>query len=421
MRPGERIRQLRIHKNMTQGELVEGVCSITYLSRIENGQTSPSKSFLIAVANKLGIDPEDLTDGDRKSRLKRISQIIQQYRKNREICEEDEYFLRISSLETYSHEVYLQIYATLISLYLDKNKMKEANSIYDLSIKFIPETTSDEESIDFYYYYVSCGNLYYYKQDYIKSNELYEKAENFVKEIEGLELGKLYYNISLVKQKLIIDQNISLYYSKKAYEIFSECGQDIDITKVLITQAVQYNLAKKYSKSVDCLQIANQRIKENPNEHLQAMVEYNFGRVYQEQGEYDKAIIHYERCIELRDSMSLEREKIHSYQRLVQIYHNLKDWIKVNEFLEEAIRIAKEHELTYSYIQFHMMKATIYKDRFDEAKYEKETQRIIDLAIETNQIRLAKEMASNLGDHFVEKRAYKKAAEYYKLSLAYEV
>lgn len=420
MRVGERIRQLRIHKNMTQGELVDGICSVTYLSRIENGQINPSKSFLIAVADKLGIDSNDLMDGNRTSHLKRISQIVDLYRKNKEISEEDEYFLRISSLETYSHEVYLKIYATLISFYLEQNKMKEATSIYDLSTKFVPDMTPEDKSVDFYYYYVSCGNLYYYKQDYIKSNQVYEQAEQFIDQIDEMELGKLYYNISLVKQKLISDQHVSLYYSQKAYEIFMKYGQDIDVTKVLITQAVQYNLVKKYDKSLDCLQTAYQMVQAKPNENFLAMIEYNFGRVYQEQAEYDKAIIHYESCIQLREKMSLEREKIYAYQRLVQIYIQLKDWIKVDEYLEEAIRIAKEHDLIYSYIEFHMIKASICKVRFDEIKYEKETQKMVELAIESNQLNLAKEMASNLGNHFFEKKAYKKAADYYKMALTYE-
>lgn len=420
MRVGERIRQLRIHKDMTQSELVDGICSITYLSRIENGQIKPSNSFLIAVADKLGIDPEDLMDGDRNSHLKRIDQIVDSYRIKREICEEDEYFLRISSLETYSREVYLKIYATLISFYIEQNKIKEATSIYDLSAKFIPDTILEESGVDFYYYYMSCGNLYYYKQDYIKSNQFYEKAEQFIDQIDQLGLGKLYYNISLVKQKLITDQNISLYYSQKAYEIFMERGQDIDVIKVLITQAVQYNLVKKYDKSLDCLQTAYQMVKANPNENFLAMIEYNFGRVYQEQEAYDKAIYHYESCLRLRDKMSLEREKIYAYQRLVQVYIKIKDWIKVDKYLEEALRIAKEHDLIYSYIEFHMIKASIYKIRFDEIKYEKETQKMVELAIESNQLNLAKEMASNLGNHFYDKKAYKKAADYYKIALTCE-
>ncbi|CAI8963089.1 hypothetical protein KOY_03396 [Bacillus cereus VDM021] len=34
MQIGERIRQIRIHKGLTQGEFLSGICSVAYLSRI---------------------------------------------------------------------------------------------------------------------------------------------------------------------------------------------------------------------------------------------------------------------------------------------------------------------------------------------------------------------------------------------------
>ncbi|HDR7964592.1 TPA: helix-turn-helix transcriptional regulator, partial [Bacillus wiedmannii] len=64
MNIGERIRQIRIHKEFTQGELVSEICSITYLSRIENGQIKPSVSFLEKVAKKMEVDYNFLVDED---------------------------------------------------------------------------------------------------------------------------------------------------------------------------------------------------------------------------------------------------------------------------------------------------------------------------------------------------------------------
>ncbi|MEC5267402.1 helix-turn-helix transcriptional regulator, partial [Bacillus mycoides] len=52
MEIGERIRQVRMHKGLTQGELVSEICSVTYLSRIESGKIKPSSSFLKQVSKK---------------------------------------------------------------------------------------------------------------------------------------------------------------------------------------------------------------------------------------------------------------------------------------------------------------------------------------------------------------------------------
>ncbi|MCU4788208.1 helix-turn-helix domain-containing protein, partial [Bacillus cereus] len=55
MEIGERIRHVRMQKGLTQGELVSGICSITYLSRIESGKITPSSSFIQKVSKKLEV------------------------------------------------------------------------------------------------------------------------------------------------------------------------------------------------------------------------------------------------------------------------------------------------------------------------------------------------------------------------------
>ena len=45
MEIGERIRQIRIHKGLTQTDLIKGICSNTYISKIESGKSKPSYSF----------------------------------------------------------------------------------------------------------------------------------------------------------------------------------------------------------------------------------------------------------------------------------------------------------------------------------------------------------------------------------------
>lgn len=81
MEIGERIRQVRMHKGLTQGELVSGVCSITYLSRIESGKIKPSSSFLIKVSKKLGVNCDFLIDDNHEEIKFTILEICDKYKK----------------------------------------------------------------------------------------------------------------------------------------------------------------------------------------------------------------------------------------------------------------------------------------------------------------------------------------------------
>lgn len=55
---GDRIKILRTFNNMTQDELVNGIASVAYLSKVENGRSKPSEQFLSKIANKLKIETE---------------------------------------------------------------------------------------------------------------------------------------------------------------------------------------------------------------------------------------------------------------------------------------------------------------------------------------------------------------------------
>ncbi|WP_432664720.1 helix-turn-helix domain-containing protein [Wukongibacter baidiensis] len=57
---GPYIKELREKNNMTKSQLAEGICSVSYITRIENGERCPTSVILRQIANKLGITTEYL-------------------------------------------------------------------------------------------------------------------------------------------------------------------------------------------------------------------------------------------------------------------------------------------------------------------------------------------------------------------------
>lgn len=420
MHIGEKIRQIRLMKKMKQSELVEGICSIAYLSRIENGKSKPSAPFMRAICQKLGIMPEDLSDDQPHKKKQRITAIINDYQKNRVLNETDEYLLRLSLFESHLLDTSINLYTILIRHYLADNKITEAQQIYEMSLKSIPDEVPPDLSVEFFYYYLNCGNIFFATQDYIKATDYYERAERLSQRVGDQDLAILYYNLSLVKQHLSQDKTICLHYSNKSYEIHKKLGNEVDMAKVLITQATQYNLNQKYNQAIQCLDQALEIVLKTENTNLLGMVEYNYGRAYQSQGEIDKAIKHYETCLHLRNKIGAEQPKVHTYRELILIYMDQKDLAKAEQYLNEGLRIAEKYQQWYHYIEFYMFKTMLYKTHFNDSLYEKETQKLIKLAVERNQLNLAKKMAHGLGRHYYEKNAYKKAADYYDMALRFE-
>ncbi|PWK07023.1 helix-turn-helix domain-containing protein [Tumebacillus permanentifrigoris] len=60
---GQRVKELRLEKNMTQGELAEGIVTPSMISQIENGVSLPSYRTVAHIATRLGTTVDDLYQG----------------------------------------------------------------------------------------------------------------------------------------------------------------------------------------------------------------------------------------------------------------------------------------------------------------------------------------------------------------------
>lgn len=60
---GRRVRRIRTEQGLSQREVAEPAISAAYLSLIESGQRHPSDEILEHVADRLGVDPEELLTG----------------------------------------------------------------------------------------------------------------------------------------------------------------------------------------------------------------------------------------------------------------------------------------------------------------------------------------------------------------------
>ncbi|MEI5907544.1 helix-turn-helix transcriptional regulator [Bacillus spongiae] len=423
MEVGERIRQLRIHKRLTQKNLVKDICSITYLSRIENGQINPSATFLNKISNRLGVDLEDLYYANPSNIEKRILEIIHHYKEKEELIEDDLSYLHIQILEMHPTEVYLKIFGVLLRFYTKSLNVEEAKTVYHLSNKLIPDNVDNLYKEDYYYYYLACGNLFYSLQDYLQANNYYLKSEKLIADHNGIEAAKLYYNISLVKQRLLTNTEVSLYYSNKAYQIFNKYKDKENIIIVLITLGVQFQLINDLEKSSNHLHEALSIINEQDNSKYMkyiAMINYNLGRIHAKNKDLKLAIYHYKKSIQINHDIHFEQENIHALRRMIEIYIELKEWNMVNENLQTAIHLSKEYNLSHDFILLTLLKVSVYKLNGNDQLYEKEMTKTLNVAKQSNQYTLVKQISQELGEHFYDKKAYKKAADFYKNTLKYE-
>ncbi|TCP70268.1 helix-turn-helix domain-containing protein [Baia soyae] len=418
---GDRIRQLRLHKGMTQGELVGGITSVAYLSRVENGNTKPSQNFISSVAPKLGVKVEDLMERRADDVEQRVGEIYRQFQQKKNIIEEDLSFLRLNATDLYPTSVHLKVYTILTYYYSKLNvDLEEAYRIYELSQRFISEQVESGLEEEFFYYYRACGAMFFNKQNYMKASHYDDLREELLGYVTNRkEVANFYLDRSVTKQEILTDQTVSLFYAQKAYDLYLEINDQEQIAGVLITMGIQYHMNQQLDKSVESLTKAKDMVDPN-NSYFLGIIEFHLGRVHVAQRNNEVAIEYYLRSLQYYEQLDVADKRIHTYKRLVEVYIKLKEWEKVEYYLNEGLSEVDPEQSPSLYIDLSSIKAGTYLLRQDEARYEKEMQRIIILGIESQQFILVTKLAKQIASYYYERRAYKKSANYFMMATEYE-
>jgi len=79
MLTGYLIKKERINKKMKQIWLAKDICSVSYLSKIENGQTAASQEILSLLAERLGIVTDGFAPHTEDSFIKSLSNSYKEY------------------------------------------------------------------------------------------------------------------------------------------------------------------------------------------------------------------------------------------------------------------------------------------------------------------------------------------------------
>lgn len=417
MNIGERIRQIRIHKEFTQGELVSGICSITYLSRIENGQIKPSASFLEKAAKKLEVDYNFLVDADYEDIEPKLLEICNKYKNDNIISEKD-----LSSLELYVRDIdsillLLKAYGVLMYYHSRNNNLLHVEPIVNQASQVIPNQIDSEYTEDYIYYLMARGHYFYNKQDYMAAHEIYVKAESLLGLEETIQHARIYYNLCHVNKELYKDKSISRLYARKAYKIFLRFNIETSVIDTLLMLALLYQLDELYDKALECLQQAELGVKNNNNSMYPPIISYNYGKIYHGLKDYTNAIKYYEESLQLSEFLHQKSQKIYTLRSLIEVHIEFKDWKTVNKFMDEAFNFLSISDVPDAHVQLYGFKGKISKLRGDYYGYEKSMQKAIEMGLEKKQYPLVSELAHELGNYFFDNRAYKMSAKYLKISI----
>ncbi|KIL46765.1 helix-turn-helix domain-containing protein [Jeotgalibacillus soli] len=249
---GAYIRFMRKKKHLTQEQVCEGICSVTYLSKIETGKVIPNPEIIDHLYERLGVT----TNSDLKLDFDHLKITLYECRQafdNVNYPKAEELYQELNKFEDYFQqepEFFHQF--RLLTFYhrLVTYKMDEAALIFE-ELSNIVDQFNQEKQLQFYNY---AGIYYGIKQDYSKSLEMLLKAEDSMEYLQKknphlmLHLALTYSHLkNSVMAIFYANQALTIFDSELLYLKSIDCKMIIGIS---YTRSGNYHAAEKVFKNI---------------------------------------------------------------------------------------------------------------------------------------------------------------------------
>lgn len=327
---GQKIRQRRLEKGLTQGQLAEGLVSASAISQIESDKINPSYKLLCQLADRLEVSLDSF------------------------LADETEYLEHSTSHKLAQTFISAKEYANAVPIL---EKLLAADDEPDLEV---------------------CKDLatcYLQLKNHQAANELLEKVMNeALKENHSLDylwalkqLGLLYYN----------QNNISLahHYWKKAHEFIQQTiVQDDDLdpflhAEVTTNLAITYNHLGNYEIATELFQKSQNLLKNSSNLYHLAVNHFGLGKSYYEQKDYKTAEKHCQEAISIFKNLEHIRYSIEVKENYAILRGEHGHYQEALDLLNECLQEYKDNHFTEKLANTHaeIAKALINLGRLDEA------------------------------------------------------
>jgi len=417
---GDRIKKIRVFKNMTQDELVEGIASIGYLSKVENHQSVPSQYFMEEIAARLDIDIDTLSSTFiTRENEEKIKEIFYNYWGKKMLSDRDITLIKLYSTELQNNKILLMVFSVLIRYFYSNSRLNDAKDSYNMSKNLLKiDNVSNDEKDALFYYLFACGVLHFELYEFEIANGYFLRAESCVPE-DDRQKARLYYNLSLLNERFNKDISLCLYYSGKAYMFMKKTGDNNRVVNILLVRAIQYYLTNNSDQGEECIREAENLKYETNDIRLKLSIIYSYGTIYQMKKDYKRSIQYFTEYINLAEE-EISEKVIKGYKRLITIYIELRDWEQAHIYLRKTQTLATKYKKVFIDKESKLLEIEIYKIMQSYERYEKEMQKLINICEENKDFNLGIYLSSELGNYYFSNRAYKKSATYFNKSYGFE-
>ncbi|MCT8137838.1 tetratricopeptide repeat protein [Anaerobacillus sp. CMMVII] len=403
---GKIIAMNRMKQSITQEELARGLCSITYLSKLENGKLEqPNAETVQLLLERLGISMCSL-----KEHQKEIKELISSIyacinEKNHYLV--DQHWTQLNEIIEKNDDPSLYVYYLLISYryFLSKEDRGNATENRNEILLLLKTLTSTQL---FYFHYFD-GIFHCLDQKFLEGIRSFQKALS-VQNNYPTEDPFLLYHTALAYSN-VHNTTLALQYALDVLDVFEKKLNYLRVIDCHIIIGINYTRIKQYDRALEHYNNVLKVVHQFNKEDLIAMVYHNIGFLYSEKKASKLAIDYFLKSLELKKEMT--PVYLNTVYFLANELIKVKQFDQANDWINKSLSLITSPS-TYS-IKLKLLAYSISGNSDEHKHYLLEE--AVPFYKEKNDFKNLYTCYELLGDLYSQEFKYKASSKYYKLAL----
>ncbi|GAA0317211.1 tetratricopeptide repeat protein [Bacillus carboniphilus] len=403
---------LRNKKGFTQAQLAEGIISVSYLSKIENGIVQPTDEIIGLLINRLGVNEDEVFNvEDILSLLTDCHRNLISGSNKREVEE----IIATVHPEEMNKDFRIHILYTLILLRTSSDRLnikKELDFYLEKSAQLM------QEPLLKYFFFLLKGLLFYHEKQYKESYRAYQEASHYLTHNGNeWERADLLYQLGLCSSRnwKIIE---SIEYTNQALQIYQTLYFDKRCIECHILNGINYRKINKYTNAINSYKLAKTIAKRVDSDDLLSMIDQNLGNLYSQEGQHELALNHYFNSYRLKLNDSCVNNRLLTMLSIVKEYMDLGEEEKAAEFMDQAKEILDNP--LHIIEEDHLIQAKVYElklaKKVDQLTFYL-SERAIPHYLENKHYDKVISYSTLLAHHYHTNRKYKSASETFQKTI----
>lgn len=407
---GTKIKIERLNQKMKQDVLAKGICSVSHLSRIENGKIEPNEDIIEKLYNRLGLS---LTE---KSMVQRVN--VEEFE---ELCikiinlrDQEGAARLIDELTGISPTVDMQtrisfelmvIRLRLVIKGREKEVLTELAKYHEIMSTLTPKQSFSILQM--------IGMAFYANGELKRCLEAFAEAASIMEELllSPFERADFAYVRSVA---YIVDGQKfeALLHAKQALAYFQSVMAGRRVVESYLICGIAYKNSGQLTNAIEVFQLAEQICGQFALDSFLGMLHQNIGDVFSVMGESDRAISHFLKAI---DHKKLPSELMYSIYSLVKEFEKMGNFDMVMYWLNEGTCLLpklNERKREYYEPHFNAYEALCSKE---ETKIEEALLKAFRFYKKRGSQKQWMGYANRLAQLYAGNGKYKKAVYYYKM------